>query len=97
MLEMSTLDVMFFSGRIQETDSLFKYIGNATFGSVNPANFEPIFMEDVLANMTDAEKELANSTCQGNNIECMFDLQVTGKNNTFSKLVNSHSMKHTVF
>ncbi|KAK2171160.1 hypothetical protein NP493_1097g00008 [Ridgeia piscesae] len=70
---------MLVSGRIQKADSLFKYIDGTSYETFNGKSFTPIFVDDIISAMTDTERQLANDTCKGNNLECMFDLAVTGK------------------
>ena len=64
-------------GRIQKIDSLFYYAPGENYLTFARTNFRPLFLSDVLANMTDAQKILAKEKC-GDNKECIFDFAVTG-------------------
>ena len=66
-----------YPGRIQKIDSLFYYAPGENYLTYARTNFRPLFLSDVLANMTDAQKILANQKC-GDNKECIFDFAVTG-------------------
>ena len=68
-----------FSGRLKKQDSLLKHINGTSCKGFERTDFVPIFLDELLASMTDAEKQRANTTCKGDNKECMFDLTVTGK------------------
>ena len=65
------------SGRIEEIDSLFYYGPGESYSTFARTEFEPRFLEDVLANMTPSQREKARETC-GDNRECIFDFVVTG-------------------
>ncbi|KAI0210407.1 Mucin-like protein [Lamellibrachia satsuma] len=64
--------------RIDAVDSLFFYAPGETHATYAHTEFQPLFLEDVLANMTAAQRTKAEQTC-GNNKECLFDFAVTGK------------------
>jgi len=81
--------VMLVSGRIQKADSLFKYIDGTSYETFNGKSFTPIFVDDIISAMTDTERQLANDTCKGNNLECMFDLAVTGKTKAIEDISQS--------
>jgi len=66
------------TGRIKEEESLFHYREGSTYKTYARTSFHPLFIEDVLSKMTDAEKDAAVATC-GSNKECFFDLAVTGR------------------
>ena len=68
-----------FSGRVKKQDSLLKHINGTSCKGFERTDFVPVFLDELLASMTDAEKQRANATCKGDNKECMFDLTVTGK------------------
>ena len=65
-------------GRIDAVDSLFFYAPGETHATYAHTEFQPLFLEDVLANMTAAQRTKAEQTC-GNNKECLFDFAVTGR------------------
>ena len=67
------------AGRIERADSIFKYIEGNSFETFDRRDFEPLFLQEVLKNMTDDEKQRVQDKCNGNN-ECIFDYAVTGKN-----------------
>ena len=69
---------MCFAGRIQKKNSIFKYTEAATFESFDKKEFEPLFLQEVLSNMTDEMRTLVKEKCKGNN-ECIFDYAITGK------------------
>ena len=58
--------------------SLFYYPAGSDYNTFNIKNFTPLFLEDVLANMTTAQKTEAKKTC-GENKECLFDFALTGQ------------------
>ena len=66
-------------GRILAVDSLFYYASGESYSTFVHKEFKPLFLEDVLNNMTDAERVKAKATC-GENKECLFDFAVTGRN-----------------
>ncbi|KAI0209335.1 hypothetical protein LSAT2_005978 [Lamellibrachia satsuma] len=63
--------------RIDMISSLFYYPSGSDYNTFNIKNFTPLFLEDVLANMTTAQKTEAKKTC-GENKECLFDFALTG-------------------
>ena len=67
-----------YSGRIENVDSLFHYAPGESYSTFARTEFQPLFLEDVLANMTDVQRTKAEQTC-GENIECVFDFAVTGE------------------
>ena len=64
-------------GRIQKIDALFYYAPGDSYSTFAHIEFEPRFVEDVLANMTSSQRQTALKTC-GDNKECLFDFAVTG-------------------
>ncbi|KAK2162840.1 hypothetical protein NP493_1501g01086 [Ridgeia piscesae] len=64
--------------RINQVDSLFYYVNGESYLTYAHPEFKPLFLEDVTANMTDAQKAKAKRIC-GDNKECIFDLAITGK------------------
>ncbi|KAK2180866.1 hypothetical protein NP493_421g00002 [Ridgeia piscesae] len=64
--------------RIEELDSLFHYAPGENYSTYAKSEFTPRFLEDVLANMTSSQREMAQNTC-GDNKECLFDFAITGK------------------
>ena len=71
----------FLTGRIKRADSIFKYIEGTSFETFDRSDFEPLFLQEVLANMTASQRQQAQTKCNGNQ-ECIFDYAVTGKNDT---------------
>ena len=69
---------MCFAGRIQKNNSIFKYTESATFEGFDKKEFEPLFLQEVVSNMTNEMRTLVNEKCKGNN-ECIFDYAITGK------------------
>ena len=65
------------AGRIEKIDSLFNYAPGEGYSTFAHTAFQPVFLEDVLANMTTAQRSKAEQTC-GDNKECLFDFAVTG-------------------
>ena len=65
------------SGRIEELDSLFHYAPGENYSTYARSEFTPRFLEEVLANMTSSQREMAQNTC-GDNKECLFDFAITG-------------------
>ena len=66
------------SGRIQgDLDSLFHYAPGESYSTFARTGFKPLFIEDVVKNMTAAKRAEATKTC-GDNKECLFDFAVTG-------------------
>ena len=65
------------SGRIEELDSLFHYGPGEDYSTYAKSDFTPRFLEDVLANMTSSQRDMAHKTC-GDNNECLFDFAITG-------------------
>ena len=66
-------------GRILAIDSLFYYTSGESYSTFAHKEFKPLFLEDVLNNMTKEERANAEKTC-GDNKECLFDFAVTGMN-----------------
>ncbi|KAK2167799.1 hypothetical protein NP493_1260g00002 [Ridgeia piscesae] len=62
--------------RIHKIDSLFYYAPGESYATFAHTTFTPRFLEDVLANMTSSQREIAGKKC-GNNKECIFDFVVT--------------------
>ncbi|KAI0230808.1 hypothetical protein LSAT2_018833 [Lamellibrachia satsuma] len=63
--------------RIDMISSLFYYPAGSDYNTFNIKNFTPLFLEDVLGNMTAAQRTEAEKTC-GKNKECLFDFALTG-------------------
>ncbi|KAK2171660.1 hypothetical protein NP493_1037g00034 [Ridgeia piscesae] len=66
------------SWRIKRADSIFKYIDGTSFEHFDRSSFEPIFLQEVLGNMTVSQRQEAATKCKGNH-ECIFDYAITGK------------------
>ena len=64
-------------GRIDSANSLFYYAPWESYATFARAGFKPLFIEDVLRNMTAEKKTKAKETC-GDNKECLFDFAITG-------------------
>lgn len=65
-------------GRIKgDVDSLFNYAPGESYSTYARTGFKPLFIEDVLLNMTTEQRTKAKETC-GDNKECLFDFAVTG-------------------
>ena len=58
--------------------SLFHYGAGASYDTYAITDFTPLFLDEVLNAMSEAEREEAEKTC-GKNHECLFDLVVTGE------------------
>ena len=71
------MPLVYLPGRISETESLFYYAGN-TYTTYNTRDFTPLFLDEVLGNMTKTDRAEAEKTC-GDNRECLFDYVVTGQ------------------
>ncbi|KAK2190867.1 hypothetical protein NP493_66g06051 [Ridgeia piscesae] len=61
-----------------DVDSLFYYAPDESYSTFARTGFKPLFIEDVLKNMTAAKSAEATQTC-GVNKECLFDFAVTDK------------------
>ncbi|KAK2190852.1 hypothetical protein NP493_66g04024 [Ridgeia piscesae] len=61
-----------------DVDSLFHYAAGESYSTFARTGFKPLFIEDVLKNMTAAKSAEATKTC-GDNKECLFDFAVTDK------------------
>ena len=70
--------VLFIAGRIERGDSIFKYIEGKTFETFDKKNFVPLFLQEVLDQMSPEQLQKVEDKCKGNN-ECIFDYAVTGK------------------
>ena len=57
---------------------MFYYAPSTSYSSYAASGFQPLFVEDVLANMTYTQRLKATETC-GDNKECLFDFVVTGE------------------
>ena len=66
------------SGRIDLVQSLFHYGAGASYDTYAVTDFTPLFLDEVLDAMSEAEQEKAEKTC-GKNRECLFDFVVTGE------------------
>ena len=62
-------------------ESLFHYAENTDYNTYNIRDFTPLFLDEVLGNMTDTERTEAEKTC-GENRECLFDYIVTGQSSS---------------
>ena len=65
-------------GRITSAESIFHYIDGTTYQTHARVDFRPIFLSQVLSNMTTAERTMVNDKC-GGNAECIFDYAVTSE------------------
>ena len=65
-------------GRITSAESIFHYTGGSTYHTYAKVDFRPLFLSELLANMTAAERTAAETKC-GGNVECLFDYVVTGE------------------
>ena len=72
-----------YSGRIEQVESLFYYVTGESYLTYAHREFKPLFLEDVLANMTAAQQAKAKQIC-GDNKECLFDFAVTGEYQTMT-------------
>lgn len=72
------LSLFIHAGRIDLQDSLLHYPPDTDYNTFNIQDFTPLFLEEVLGNMTEAERAEAEKTC-GDNRECLFDFAVTGE------------------
>ena len=72
-----------YSGRIEQVDSLFYYVTGESYLTYAHTEFKPLFLEDVLANMTATQRATAKQIC-GDNKECVFDFAVTGEYQTMT-------------
>ena len=70
--------VLLIAGRIERADSIFKYIDGKTFETFDRKDFEPLFLQEVLDQMSTVQLQNVKDKCKGNN-ECIFDYAVTGK------------------
>jgi len=57
---------------------LFYYASGESYSTFAQTDFKPLFLDDVLANMSPNEITEAKKTC-GDNKECLFDFAVTGE------------------
>ncbi|KAK2160812.1 hypothetical protein NP493_1626g00009 [Ridgeia piscesae] len=76
--------------RILAVDSLFYYASGESYSTFVHKEFKPLFLEDVLNNMTDAERVKAKATC-GENKECLFDFAVTGNKDAAAATLATNS------
>ena len=74
---MSNTLLFLWPGRIDSLDSLFYYAPGESYLIYARTDFKPLFIEDVLRNMTTEWRTKAKETC-GDNKECIFDYAVTG-------------------
>lgn len=65
----------FFSGQINQTQSLFTYAQNESVDTFAKSDFTPMFVEDITWH-NNSVRELAEAQC-GNDIECLFDAAAT--------------------
>lgn len=65
----------FFSGQINQTQSLFTYAQNESVETFAKSDFTPMFVEDITW-YNNSVRELAEAQC-GNDIECLFDAAAT--------------------
>ena len=100
---MSNTLLFLWPGRIDNLDSLFYYAPGESYLTYARTNFKPLFIEDVLRNMTTERRTKAKETC-GDNKECIFDYAVTGTliliftflTNHFKQRVNIIMCAHVV-
>ncbi|KAK2190863.1 hypothetical protein NP493_66g06040 [Ridgeia piscesae] len=80
--------------RIDSANSLFYYAPWESYATFARAGFKPLFIEDVLRNMTAEKKTKAKETC-GDNKECLFDFAITDKAEAAAATLetNSKNMK----
>ena len=57
---------------------MFHYASDESHATFAHTEFKPLFIEDVLAKMTPAQRAKAKKIC-GDNKECLFDFAVTGQ------------------
>ncbi|KAK2158335.1 hypothetical protein NP493_1807g00024 [Ridgeia piscesae] len=76
--------------RILAVDSLFYYASGESYSTFAHKEFKPLFLEDVLKNMTKAERDKAEKTC-GENKECLFDFAVTGNEDAAAATLATNS------
>ncbi|KAK2171616.1 hypothetical protein NP493_1050g00004 [Ridgeia piscesae] len=86
--------------RIAKIDSLFYYAPGESYATFARTTFTPRFLEDVLANMTPSQREMAQKTC-GNNKECKEDaanatLETNSKNKKDTEISSNASPNITV-
>ena len=68
------------SGRVSSANSIFIYLTGETYSGFNPIDFTPLFLVDILANMTSEQLIDVETTCKSlTNKECIFDYYITGK------------------
>ena len=68
------------TGRVSEADSLFYYLPGQTYSTFMNASFTPRFYEDLLANLTAAQLQIAVAACVSlSNKECLYDFMITGQ------------------
>ena len=65
------------TGRIRANDSLFYYNSSENWTTTNDLNFRPQFLDDLLQNATESERQEAKTLC-GDNKMCLFDKLATG-------------------
>ena len=100
---MSNTLLFLWPGRIDSLDSLFYYATGESYLTYARTDFKPLFIEDVLRNMTTERRTKAKETC-GDNKECTFDYAVTGTliliftflTNHFKQRVNIIMCAHVV-
>ncbi|KAK2165542.1 hypothetical protein NP493_1362g01013 [Ridgeia piscesae] len=76
--------------RILKVDSLFHYASGESFSTFENKEFKPLFLEDIVNNMTNTERKKAEETC-GKNKECIFDFAVTGNKDAAAATLATNS------
>lgn len=71
---------MLLLGRITSAESIFHYTDGSNYQTFARADFRPLFLSELLSNMTAADRAAAEAKCSGN-AECLFDYVVTGESN----------------
>lgn len=74
------------TGRVEKVNSLFWYDNGTSYETLNDFDFQPTFVEDVLAAMTPDDREAADAACKNNTV-CLFDFAVTGLSVSLIQLV----------
>ncbi|KAI0225835.1 Mucin-like protein [Lamellibrachia satsuma] len=81
--------------RIKSVDSLFYYSPGESYLTYARTDFKPLFIEDVLRDMTAERRTKAMETC-GDNKECLFDFAVTGKKEAAAATLETNSKNEEV-
>ena len=65
-----------FSGQITEEESIFTYEDDESFATFAMPNHMPVFLDELLANLTEAQRDEVVEAC-GEDPSCQFDLLET--------------------